>query len=315
MEVLIDGQSYGVNVLKIKEVMILDKKCITRLPENQSHPSLVGMYRFRDLVMPLIDLAHEISDKERGNSECSFEKRQVILITEFNNKLNGFLIDEAVRIHKLSWEQIKPPSNYILQRGSRITGITHIKREQHLEENLFDCSDEITEEEEIQVLILDMEQILESIFPDYAMSTESSTFDDHENSIRENKIIAIAEDSNLIRNMMKARLIEAGYKEVKVFGDGQEALEAWLSHKKKQNNDIFADLLITDIEMPRMDGLTLCKRLKKEQTFPSPVVIFSSLINEQISLKCDEVGADAYRSKPKIDELIQVIDNLMKKLT
>jgi two-component system chemotaxis response regulator CheV len=310
MEILVRGQSYGINVLKIKEVMVFDKSKVTGLPEDQSHPSIVGMYRFRDMVLPLIDLAKEV--KKDGMDEVD-PNRQVVLIAEFNDMLNGFLIDEAVRIHRLSWEKIQPPSEYLLQYGSRITGVTHIKRDLQFRDALMERAED-DNDEEIQVLILDMEQIIDHIFPEYSLAASSESLA-RGKALRSDRVVAVAEDSSMIRRMMVAQLNEAGYKKVKAYSDGQEALDAWMAHKRNSPNELFADLMVTDIEMPRMDGLTLCRRLKKEQGFPAPVVIFSSLINQQISIKCDEVGADAYRSKPRLEELINVIDGFLGNLT
>ena len=126
--------------------------------------------------------------------------------------------------------------------------------------------------------------------------------------------IVIAEDSVLLQKMIGTALQKAGFMDLKIFNNGQEAWDYLSSLKNDPDLYKKVNLLITDIEMPMMDGHRLTKLVKDDMRLKRiPVVIFSSLINEQMRVKGKEVGADEQLTKPEIGHLVEVLDTLIKR--
>jgi two-component system, chemotaxis family, chemotaxis protein CheV len=178
-----------------------------------------------------------------------------------------------------------------------------------------------------EILIVDLEHIVAELDTAAGMSYTPNLDDAHVDAVagmnlterRTQKHLLIAEDSAIIRDSIVRLLEESGYTRVSAFVDGEECYRAILDLKGKRDasnspSEPFFDLLISDIEMPKMDGLTLCRRLKEDAALRSiPVIMFSSLITEQMASHCDQVGADGYISKPQISELIDMIDGFLLK--
>jgi two-component system chemotaxis response regulator CheV len=113
----------------------------------------------------------------------------------------------------------------------------------------------------------------------------------------------------LIRKHVVNALKKAGLTNLETFTNGQEALDRLTAIVSGETDDQLPDLLITDIEMPKMDGLTLCRKIiKSPELADLRVIVFSSLINKQMVVKCDNVGADGYVAKPQLNNLIELID-------
>ncbi|MCF8069900.1 MAG: chemotaxis protein [Desulfobacterales bacterium] len=289
-EFLLGNQSFGVNVAKIKEFVPFEEDGLTCVPNAPK--SLMGMFLIRGRAVPLIDLNSHLERNEQTVSQ-----RPVVLVTEFNNVVNGFTIDSIKRIHRLSWEEIKPLSPVLASYSPRVTGSVHIG--------------------EVEIMILDLEHIITDVFPErleaLRRAGEEVGSDTKMADKRESKRLVVAEDSNVIRKQILSSLISGGYKNIKPFENGFEAFR-YINGIKASGRDVKeeVDLVITDIEMPHMDGLTLCKRIKKTLQLSSlPVVVFSSLINEQMSRKCKSVGADGQITKPEIKELAKLVDGLL----
>jgi len=297
-EFFLGKRSYGVNVAKIREFVPYDVKTVTKVPN--SPPSMLGMLLLRGKTIPLVDLKTNLELKDNGKSD-----RPVVLVTEFNTLTNGFLIDSINQIHRLSWSDIKPLNPIISEHSHRITGTVHIKGK--------------------DILILDLEYIVGKLFPEqmsklteYESEQHSSTAV-HESiqEIRNKHPVVIAEDSGMIRNLILNALKKEGYKNVHDFDNGLSAYQ-YLTDLKQQvetGNKSMSELLsivVSDIEMPQMDGLNLCKRIKDDQIFSGiPVVLFSSLINDQMIRKCKQVGADGQISKPEMKKMISYLDEML----
>lgn len=296
-EFLLDSQRFGVNVAKIKEFVPYDRLTITKPPGL--HPSVPGIFLLRNKAVSLIDLEVYLNfqvEKRIG--------RQIVLITEFNNIVMGFVIGAVNRIHRVSWKNVQPLTGVLQKLPLPVTGSVNI--------------------EGAEILILDFERIVGEIVPEVSFGnttneqniTEKHTLDKIE--LRKTAKLMIAEDSVTIRNHIVRLLSAACYTNVTTFENGQDAYNAIVAIKKQGNEGHnIADLLnlvILDIEMPQMDGLTLCKKIKTELGLSSiPVIIFSSLINEQMVEKCKKMGAEGYITKPNISELVDLIDKFCLK--
>ncbi|CAN2042876.1 two-component system, chemotaxis family, chemotaxis protein CheV [Candidatus Magnetomoraceae bacterium gMMP-15] len=284
-------QSFGVNVAKIREFVPYDKKSVTGVPNSPK--SMIGVFLLRGRTIPLIDLNIHLERDEKNISE-----RPVVLVTEFNNMVNGFIIDAINQIHRLSWNDIKPLNPVLGKYTPRITGSVNVK--------------------ESEILVLDLEHIISEIFPkkmkEMIAFKETISPDEVKLAKRLSKYIIIAEDSTMIRRLMKNTLDTAGYKNISAFDNGKDAYEYIVSlHKKakdeRKNISEYLNVIISDIEMPQMDGLTLCRKIREELKLKAmPIIMFSSLINDQMARKCNTVGANAYVTKPQMGSLVKLID-------
>jgi two-component system chemotaxis response regulator CheV len=285
VEFFVAQQSYGVNVGKVREIIQHNQKFVTPIPEH--HPAVIGLYSLRGETFPLIDLS--VTLKSQGDKSST---RRVIMICEFNTLVNGFLVDGVRQIHRKSWEDVKPVVGLAGQGKAMITSTVNIGDQ--------------------QMLILDLESIIAEICPPSTMTMDEGV-PAHTAARREGAKLIFAEDSPIIRDAVTAILRKVGYVNTTAVRDGKEAYDLIVDMKEKadRNRTTVREYLsgvITDIEMPRMDGLTLCKKIKVEMGLSIPVIIFSSMINEQMAVKCREVGADAFLTKPKSAELVEIID-------
>ncbi|UOQ43229.1 chemotaxis protein [Halobacillus salinarum] len=270
---------FGINVIKVKE--ILNPVPVTKIPH--SHPSVEGIIEIRGEVVPVVDVAHALGFPASKNQD-----QDKFILTEFNQTKIVFHVHTVTQIHRITWEQIEKPSHMYQGLETQITGV--IKKEQEM------------------LLLLDFEKIVADIHPESSLNTEAI----HQLGERERseKQILIAEDSGLLRNLLKQTLEEAGYHKLVIVEDGRAAYDRLLqlAEEGKAVEEEF-QLVITDIEMPQMDGHHLTKMIKTHQKLKQlPVIIFSSLITNDLKHKGDGVGADAQISKPEITELVEMMD-------
>ena len=285
MELLIfgiSGTNYGINVDKVKEIISNIK--ITSIP--QSHVCVEGSFILRDRILSLVNL------KKRFNPglEVAGSDNTLVIIIEFNNQQYGLLIDTVDRIHRLNWDQIEPPASLLTNLNAPITAIAKVEDE--------------------TVLIPDIEGIFNDIFGGINEDDSSDNQEIPEN--RKHAKILIVDDSASIRKRMVSRLNNLGFMNLKVCNDGQEA---WETLKKNiiKDNTLF-DVIILDIEMPRMNGLQLTKKIKTHPDIKNtPVVLFSSIISEDNKSKGEQVGADAQVTKFEDNELVELIDSFLEK--
>ncbi len=297
LEFYLGGQSFGVNVLKIQAIEQYDPERVTQI--RLSHPSIVGTLLFRDSCITLIALRLEMEAAEGAapTSTNPDPEQELVLVMEFNNLKTAFVVDGVNRIHRASWEAINSLSAFLNTPDSKFTGSFQI--------------------DEREILIVDMEKIVSEILPGWQQQfaipeDESSPFQD----VRATKTIFLAEDSALIREGVRSELARCNYVNLQTFADGKECQDEILRLNKLARSEgghitDHVDLLISDIEMPAMDGLALCRSIKSDPSLKAlPVIMFSSLINEQIARKCDDVQADAYITKPQFAELLVLLDRL-----
>jgi two-component system chemotaxis response regulator CheV len=282
LEFIVDGNSYGINVAKIRE--IIPYSPVTPVPN--AHPSVEGIFMPRDTMITAIDLRNCL---QRGQSQPG----GLFIITSFNKLDIAFHVDSVVGIHRVSWvDIIKPGATVTTAEDGISTGIIKINGK--------------------LIIILDFEKIISDINPETGLKvTEIDALGAREGT---NAPILIAEDSSLLRKLIVDSLRKSGYDNVIKTENGEEAWEYICKYRDEGTLDQNVRLLITDIEMPLMDGHRLTKLVKSdEETKHIPVIIFSSLVNDEMRKKGDDLGADAQLSKPEIGNLVKVIDQLLSK--
>lgn len=280
LEFKLAGNSYGINVAKIREIITYQD--VTPVPN--AHPSIEGIFMPRDRMITAIDLKNCL---QRGTSEAG----GLFIVTNFNKLDIAFHVDQVVGIHRVSWKDIIKPNATISTTEEGVsTGI--IKKNDKL------------------IIILDFEKIVTDINPETGLKiNEIEALGTRE---RNDIPILIAEDSVLLNKLIVDSLKKAGYVNLTRTENGEEAWNFICECKEHGDLDKHIQCVITDIEMPLMDGHRLTKLIKDdEETRDIPVVIFSSLVNEEMRRKGEALGADAQLSKPEIGNLVREIDKLV----
>jgi two-component system chemotaxis response regulator CheV len=298
LEFLLLGQSFGVNVLKIQAIEQYDPARVTGIP--LSHHAVMGMFLFRDHTIPLIDLAAEMELRIRAakrSEEQEIQNNRIVLVMEFNGMTTAFLVDGVNRIHRVGWDKISPLSSVLADSTADFTGSVNLENR--------------------EVLIVDIEKIVAGILPQARMEYLQDHDLEHPKATSRPEVkIVLAEDSNAIRAMITSVLQKGQYTNIRDFDNGQAAYDYLCQCKQQadaENQPLtnYVTVLISDIEMPSMDGLTLCRQVRKELGQDKmPVVMFSSLINTQSAEKCRAVGASAWISKPQMGELVSKLDQM-----
>ena len=281
LEFSLAGNSYGINVAKIRE--IIPYQAITPVPN--SHPSIEGIFMPRDTMITAIDLKNCLG---RGESDPN----GLFIITNFNKLDIAFHVENVQGIHRVSWRDIiKPDATISTTDESVSTGI--IKKEGKL------------------IIILDFEKIVSDINPETGLKV--SEIDDLGTRSRSNVPILIAEDSPLLNKLIVDSLKRAGYDNLIHTENGQKAYDVITQCKADGSLEDHVRVIITDIEMPEMDGHRLTKLVKSDDaTANIPVIIFSSLVNDEMKKKGEALGADAQLSKPEIGNLVRIVDQLVQ---
>ena len=268
---------YGINVAKVLEIIQLPE--LTEMPEV-SHRAVLGAFNLRDKVIPLIDLAAWL-----GRTRAEFETPKVI-VTEFNRTKSAFLVSGVTRIHRIGWREVEAPTNYVSSlTANSITGVVKF-------------SSRI-------VFILDMEKICMELNPDAARVVQSGAAQDVK---ADGAHALLVDDSKMARNMISNTLSEAGFR-VHTEDNGEMAWNHLLAIKALaeqtgQSVKDYIDVVITDVEMPAMDGHTLTRFIKEDPELRQlPVILCSSIITDTLRHKGIVVGADDQVSKAELDEL------------
>lgn len=270
---------YGINVAKVLEIIRLPS--LTDMPEV-SHPAVLGAFNLRDQIIPLIDLAKWLG-KERVESE-----EPKVIVTEFNRTRSAFLVSGVTRIHRISWQQVEAPTNYVSALTvNSITGV--VKFANRL------------------VFILDMEKITADLNP--GMAEPEPPAEQLVEQVRNRQLRAVVvDDSNMARKMVSGVLEKAGF-EVTVAEHGEQAwnrLQSIRDMAEEANRPLqdYLDIVVSDIEMPIMDGHNLTRRIKEDHILKAlPVVLCSSIITDTLHHKGLAVGADDQVSKAELGQL------------
>ena len=269
---------YGVNVAKVLEIIRMPR--VTELPEVQ-HESVLGAFNLRSRIIPLVDLALWLGKKHAPATE-----EPKTIVTEFNNVTTAFMVSGVNRIHRISWEQVEQPNAYMASVSSNtIVGV--VKLEDRI------------------VFLLDLEKVVANLNPKLSLRLDDLG-EDWDASTGYKALVA--DDSALVREMQRDLLEKAGFKVI-MTTNGREAWDCLTAFKKKVEEEgkpleDFVQVVVSDIEMPYMDGLNLTSRIKNDPILKKlPVLLFSSLITDKLRHKGDSVGADGQISKPEVGTL------------
>ncbi len=284
LEFMIGNNRYGINVAKIREILPYSKA----VPVPNADPAIEGIFMPRDEIITSINLSKVLNMPGSDN-----EATDLYIVTYFNHTNAAFHVHSVVGIERVSWADILKPDATLSTQGNGVaTGIVKINGR--------------------LIIMLDFEKIIADISPATTLKVEDvEALGARE---RSNLPILIAEDSPLLSHLIQDCLKRAGYSNLIVNMDGQEA---WEKIEQFAQDGTLADkvkLVITDIEMPRMDGHHLTKLIKNNgKTSFLPVIIFSSMISEDMMRKGKSLGADAQITKPEIGTLVGEIDRLILK--
>lgn len=278
-------QRYAINVFKVREVIPCPK--LKRLPD--SHPNVVGIGNMRGQTIPVIDLSSALGYPPIRDLDTAF-----VIITEFNRYVQGFLVTEVDRILNCNWEEIMPPPKGT-ERGSYLTAITNVEGE--------------------LIEIVDVEKVLEEVVG----SVKDVSDEIKEKVSTESNIlrrVLVADDSLVARNQVKRALGQVDIDCVLV-NDGREALDQLKAWAKEGRLYDEISLVISDIEMPEMDGYTLASEIRNDPDLKDLYVIMhSSLSGVFNTAMVEKVGADEFLPKFKADELaMAVMDKLQSHAT
>lgn len=282
MKFTIDGNLYGINVAKVMEIMM--SAPVKTMPHT--HPAVEGIFKPRDVVLTVVNLPRYLGH------EMPNQERDIFIITNFNKMHIAFRVNTVVGISRISWTDIQKPDKTI--NGG----------EEGVSTGIAQCNGEL-------VTILDFEKIVAEIAPE--TSIQMIEIERMGPRSRDQRPIVIAEDSVLLSKMIQEALMKAGYTNLTLFPNGLEMWEYLSSLKKEGTVKEKAALIITDIEMPQMDGHRLTKLVKDDPELKHiPLIIFSSLISNEMRIKGKELGADEQLSKPEIGHLVSVMDHLLE---
>ncbi len=282
MEFIVEDIHYAINVLKLKGIIQIDK--ITPMP--MSSKDIVGLSNIRGEMVPVIDLKSVLYKKT-----AEFCEKKLALLCEFNKTVVAFLVDYVQGIRRVKWEDI---SHNRVSKDTTTIGTLSI--------------------DNTIILLLDFESI--TVAANIGFNIQSEGIESKVNNSFKDNYIVLAEDSNVIAEMITCALNEAGFKNIIRFSDGQATKDYLLSIKETLGNNFKnrASLLITDIEMPILDGYTLTKYIKEDIMLKKlPVIMFSSLITNELLHKGESVGVDVQINKPSTKELIESINLLLNK--
>ncbi|MGN0370642.1 MAG: chemotaxis protein [Butyrivibrio sp.] len=284
LEFMVGNNHYGINVAKVRE--ILTYQPITPVPN--SHKFVEGVFMPRDTMISVVDLSKVIDTPPSQDPKNDF-----LIVTNFNQLNVAFHVHKVLGIHRVSWSDIITPDSTINSSEYGIsTGVIKVN--------------------DILVVILDFERIVCNISPDTGLKVHEV---DRLSSRERNTIpIFIAEDSALLIRLIKDSLDKAGYTNLDLSMNGKECWDKLCVLKQQYKDKVTEHVkcVITDIEMPLMDGHHLTKLIKEDPVLKTvPVAIFSSLITPEMKRKGEALGADIQMSKPEIGLLVDELDKLL----
>jgi two-component system chemotaxis response regulator CheV len=286
---------YGVNVAKVREVVRMAKIN----PLGSTVPAIPGIFELRGVPIPAVNLCRVLGD---AASQVSAD--QQIIVAEFSNKRAGFIVSSTRRIRRVAWENVLPPS---ADHRSCMTGMILVENNEFL-------------------FILDLERILLDLerqagyshssaetghMPDISRASplRESPFEAAPIAAVSKGRVLVVDDSQLIIDGLKGALRSAGYQIVPAT-NGIEALQR-LEDSTLEETGI--DAIITDLEMPKMDGVTLTKKVREHPIFSALPIIFHSSLSGQASMQASKAaGANGYVVKNDVKSLLGLLQKCVQ---
>ncbi len=278
---------YGINVSKVREIIRVP--FLTELPGTPEF--IEGIFDLRDVVIPVVNLAKWMGITPPED----IEKNSRVIITEFNNVLIGFIVHEAKRIRRINWGDIEP-ATFVSSSidGSKITGVTKIEGDNVL-------------------LILDLESVVQDL------GLYEPDVDNIPHGVDDFSGLAmVLDDSATARKIVKEALTKMGFQVVEAM-DGQDGLEKLDTLYSTHGDSIQENLkiIVSDVEMPRMDGFHFAANVKEDERFNKIPIVFNSSISDHFSENRGmEAGGEAYLVKFEAssfyDEVARVVRAHMK---
>jgi len=277
-------ETFGINVFKVREVMRIPE--ITRAPDMPS--AVEGMVSLRGVLVPVVDLAKYIGISTDAPPA-------IMIVTEYNGHTQGFLVGEVDTILRLDWAEMKvPPSMLTARMGGLVTAVTELKDSR-------------------LVMMLDVEKIL----ADTSQIDDSHLFSTLIPLDKPNRTVLYADDSSVARKQVERTLEALSVKGISAINgrQGWEELQKIATQAEIAGRPVsdYIQLVLTDVEMPEMDGYVLTKNVKSDPRFAGiPVLMHSSLssdANRQLGLS---VGVDEYVPKFEPHRLAEVLNRLLK---
>jgi two-component system chemotaxis response regulator CheV len=276
---------FGINVFKVREVMHVPP--ITHAPDMPE--AVVGMTSLRGVMVPVVDLAHFCGVTKEKPAE-------ILIVTEYNKHMQGFLVHSVENILRLQWSDIKVPPAMLSDRlGGLVTAVTELKDGRI-------------------VMIMDVERVLAETA---SFGQDDSIFSEVESLENEGFTIMFADDSTVARSQIEKTLEHMHVAHI----SAQNGAQAWNKLKeiatKADINGMhvskYVQAILTDVEMPEMDGYVLTKKIKADPRFAGiPVIMHSSLSADANQSLGKNVGADAYVAKFQPQELSETLRNILR---
>ncbi|MBI5557920.1 MAG: chemotaxis protein CheV [Deltaproteobacteria bacterium] len=285
---VIHKNTYGINAAKVRELVAYPDN-ITEVVNSIS--CVKGVFLLRNNTIPLIDLcdwfSYQTKQREGG------ERKWVVIVADLNGKAFGFITHGVDKVYRFSWSQISPPPELIASSQS-ITGICQV--------------------DDLIIQMIDFERIVGTIDPTMVVRSYRDQADARQIEEKYDRAVLVVDDSRVVLIQLTRTLEHAGFKVIPM-PDGQAAFEFLEDLRKKDevNKKILA--IISDIEMPRMDGHHLCLRVKQQPAYNKiPLILFSSMITDALRRKGEAVGADDQVTKPELDKLIDRMHDCIARL-
>ncbi|TCS73916.1 two-component system chemotaxis response regulator CheV [Sulfuritortus calidifontis] len=277
-------ETFGINVFKVREVMRIPE--ITRAPEMPS--AVEGMVSLRGALVPVIDLAKYIG-------VMTDAPPAIMIVTEYNGQTQGFLVGEVDTILRIDWSEMRvPPAMLTAQMGGLVTAVSEL-RDGRL------------------VMMLDVEKILS----DTTHYDDSHLFQALAPINKPDRTVFYADDSSVARNQIERTLEAIGVKGLSAINGKQawEELQKIAAQADLAGRPVidYVQLVLTDVEMPEMDGYVLTKNIKSDPRFKGiPVIMHSSLSSEANKNLGISVGVDEYVPKFEPHRLAEVLGRMLK---
>ena len=276
----VGGIAYGINVAKVRELI----RCVATVAVPHAPKGVAGSFKLRDEVLTLIDLPAYLEVEPVGDPDY-----QLIIVIDLNSVRCGMLVEAVEMIHRIRWEQVDPPTQLLVDVGAPITAVARI--------------------EDRVIQILDFETVIGTLLGRGGTEVVEQ-IPEHPIREHENLRLLVVDDSMSIRRAVERVLHSAGFTSITKASNGEEAWK--IIEERASEEGLPFDMILSDIEMPRMDGLHLTQRIKSDPKLKAmPVLLFSSIIRPDTHNKGEAVGADAQVTKFQSNELVETIDRLL----